>query len=149
MKNLAFFKNGSFNYEMHSFIRVVHGNRSLLPWTNLITSCITRGSWTNLITSWITRGAGKNEWNPRGFIAPNPRKMRGVHALRGFSYCLQVYYYYLHNIYKFYMFFTSFLVHFLTDRPLVCRYPCPTVRIPTVVRCLPLSLVNPVLSEVP
>ena len=31
----------------------------------------------------VLRGVGKNAWNPRGFIAPNPRKVRGVHALRG------------------------------------------------------------------
>ena len=38
-------------------------------------------------------GEGKNVWNPRGFIAPNPRKVRGVHELRGNPAILTGYYY--------------------------------------------------------
>ena len=34
------------------------------------------------------RGVGKTAWNPRGFIGPNPRNVRGVHALRGIGFIL-------------------------------------------------------------
>ena len=82
-EKLGFLKNRSFTYEMHSFIRVVHDNRSpplLLSWTSLMTSCIAWGREKRVV---VLRGVGKNAWNTRGFIAPNPRKVRGVHALRG------------------------------------------------------------------
>ena len=55
---------------------------------------------------------GKNAWNPRGFIAQNPRKVRGVHALRGFDGNLMYYHYlctrrestfYMHKLYTFVM----------------------------------------------
>ena len=45
------------------------------------------------MTSRTLRGVGKIAWNTRGFIAPNPRKVRGVHALRGNDAQLYVYYY--------------------------------------------------------
>ena len=38
-------------------------------------------------------GGGKNAWNPRGIIAPNPRKVRGVHELRGNGFVLTGYHY--------------------------------------------------------
>ena len=52
-------------------------------------------AWTGK-TAWNLRGVGKNAWNPRGFIAQNPRKVRGVHALCGFDGNL-MYYHYLHS----------------------------------------------------
>ena len=35
----------------------------------------------------------ENAWNPRGFIAQNPRKVRGVHKLRGNVPDLTIYHY--------------------------------------------------------
>ena len=43
--------------------------------------------------AWNPRGGGKNAWNPRGFIAPNPREVRGPHELRGNPASLVGYYY--------------------------------------------------------
>ena len=38
----------------------------------------------------VTHGAGKMRGNPRSFIGQNPRKVRGVHALRGNPFKLPV-----------------------------------------------------------
>ena len=42
---------------------------------------------------WNLGGEGENAWNPRGFTAGNPRKVRGVHELRGIYAGLVGYYY--------------------------------------------------------
>ena len=39
--------------------------------------CVGQGKTRGRI-AWV----GKTAWNPRGFIAPNPRKVHGVHELR-------------------------------------------------------------------
>ena len=57
-----------------------------------MTSCIAWDREKRVEPAWT----GKNEWNPRGFIAQNPRKVRGVHALRGYDGNL-MYYYYCYN----------------------------------------------------
>ena len=43
--------------------------------------------------AWNLRAGGKNAWNPRGFTAGNPRKVRGVHELRGIHASLMYYHY--------------------------------------------------------
>ena len=39
-----------------------------------MTSCI---AWDREKRVDVLRGVGKNAWKPQGFIAPNPRKVRG------------------------------------------------------------------------
>ena len=50
-------------------------------------NCVGQGKCVE--TAW----GRENAWNPRGFIAPNPRKVRGVHELRGNGRSLMVYHY--------------------------------------------------------
>ena len=50
--------------------------------------CVGQGKTRGRIV-WV----GKTAWNPRGFIAPNPRKVRGVHELRDLGTNLSGYYY--------------------------------------------------------
>ena len=51
--------------------------------------CCGSCSWVRYVTpgggknAWNLNGEGEHAGNPRGFIAQNPRKVRGVHELRG------------------------------------------------------------------